>query len=157
MTKINENRLCLFRDAFSFLVDDFGFKEKSIELDERGIDLLFCNQTTGIRASYEPNEGGIFVMLIRLVDGELPDYPVFIDEDTTLNYFDLQDLLSVRVPLYEEDDFDIGQTDIELENHLKILANNLRTKAEDILKGDFVIFSKLEKLVKERARQLKDR
>jgi hypothetical protein len=156
MTKINERNIGLFKKAFSFLIDDFGFREKSLELDNSGIRLVFCNSTTGVRISYEPREGGIFVMLIRLVDGKQPDYPIFIDEDTVLNYFDLQDLLSVRIPCFKENNFEIGKTNSELENYIKQIAKNLRTQAEDILKGDFLIFSELEIIVKERARQLNE-
>jgi hypothetical protein len=156
MTKIDERYLSLFRKAFSFLIDDFGFREKSLELDNLGIRLLFCNSTTGVRISYEPCEGDIFVMLIRLVDGKQPDYPIFIDEDTVLHYFDLQDLLSVRIPCFKENNFKIGKMNSELENYIKQIAKNLRTQAEDILKGDFTIFSKLERIVKERARQLNE-
>ena len=156
MTKINERNLSLFRKAFSFLIDDFSFREESLELDNWGIRLVFCNSTTGVRISYEPREGGIFVMLIRLVDGKLPDYPIFIDEDTVLNYFDLQDLLSIRIPCFKENNFEIGKTNSEIENYIQQIAKNLRTKAEDILKGDFLIFSELERIVKERARQLNE-
>ena len=95
-------------------------------------------------------------MLIRLVDGKLPDYPIFIDEDTVLNYFDLQDLLSVRIPCVKENNLEIGITNSEIENYIQQIAQNLRTKAEDILKGDFLIFSELERIVKERARQLNE-
>ena len=156
MTKINEKNLSLFRKAFSFLIEDFNFREESLELDNWGIRLLFCNSTTGVRISYEPREGGISVMLIRLVDGKLPDYPIFIDEDTVLNYFDLQDLLSVRIPCVKENNLEIGITNSEIENYIQQIAQNLRTKAEDILKGDFLIFSELERIVKERARQLNE-
>jgi len=95
-------------------------------------------------------------MLIRLVDGKLPDYPIFIDEDTVLNYFDLQDLLSVRIPCVKENNLEIGITNSEIENYIQQIAQNLRTKAEDILKGYFLIFSDLERIVKERARQLNE-
>ena len=156
MTKIDERYLSLFRKAFSFLIDDFGFREKSLELDNLGIRLVFCNSTTGVRISYEPSEGDIFVMLIRLVDGKQPDYPIFIDEDTVLHYFDLQDLLSVRIPCLKEKNLKIGKTNSELENYIKQIAKSLRTQAEDILRGDFLIFSKLERIVKERARQLNE-
>ena len=156
MTKSNERNLSLLRKAFSFLIDDFSFREKSLELDNWGVRLVYCNSTTGVRISYEPREGGIFVMLIRLVDGKQPDYPIFIDEDTVLHYFDLQDLLSVRIPCFKENNLEIGITNSEIENYIQQIAQNLRTKAEDILKGDFLIFSELERIVKERARQLNE-
>jgi hypothetical protein len=155
MAKINEKNLSCFRNAFSFLIDDFNFREETLEIDNWGLRLVFCNSTTGVRISYEPSEDSIFVVLIRLVDGKLPDYPVFIDEDTVLNYFDLQDLLSVRIPCFKENNFELGEkTNSEIENSIKQIAKNLRTKAEDILKGDFSIFSELERIVKKRARQL---
>ncbi len=156
MTKSNERNLSLLRKEFSFLIDDFSFREESLELDNWGIRLVYCNSTTGVRISYEPREGGIFVMLIRLVDGQLPDYPIIIDEDTVLNYFDLQDLLSVRIPCFKENNLEIEKTNSELENYIKQIAKDLRTQAEDVLKGDFLIFSELEGIVKERARQLNE-
>ena len=58
--KINEKNLSLFRKAFSFLIEDFSFREESLELDNWGIRLVFWVSTTGVRISYEPREGGIF-------------------------------------------------------------------------------------------------
>lgn len=142
----------VIKNCFSFLKKDFGFREVSSESDNWDYHILFCNSTTGVRISYETRENDVFVMLIRLMDGKLPEYPIFIDDNTSISYFDLQDLLSIRDPNYEDDNPEATEINSEIEISLKKMAEGLKAWARDILMGDFTIFSDLEKIVRNRAK-----
>ena len=87
-------RTCL--QKFGFLEKEFGFALRSSERTSYGSHVTYSNQTTGVRVSLEPLEGGIFVELSRLADGELPSVPIFIGSDSVLNSFDLDDILLLR-------------------------------------------------------------
>jgi len=63
-------RTCL--QKFGFLEKEFDFALRSSERTSYGSHVTYSNQTTGVRVSLEPREGGIFVELSRLADGELP-------------------------------------------------------------------------------------
>jgi hypothetical protein len=147
-----EKTLKLFRKSFSFLIEEFGFKEKSSKLDNWGVQITFCNLTTGIRVSYEPREGGYFVLLMRLVNGEVPEHPIHIDDDTVLNRYYLEDLLSIREADYEKKQLERINKKQKDEDTINDLAYCLKITAEDVLQGDFSTFSELEKIVKDRAR-----
>ena len=155
MTTLYDNKLELIRKSFSFLVDDFGCKERSSKLDNWGVQTTFCNSTTGVRVSYEPREGGYFVLLMRLVNGEVPEHPIDIDDDTVINRYYLEDLLSIREVDHIKKQFQRITTKQRDEDTINELANCLKITAEDVLRGDFSVFYELEKIVKDRARALR--
>jgi hypothetical protein len=74
------------------LEEDFGFALRSSERTSYGSHVTYANETTGVRVSLEFREGGIFVELSRLVDGESSSVPIFIESDSVLNSFDLDDV-----------------------------------------------------------------
>jgi hypothetical protein len=103
-------------------------------------------------------DGGIFIMLCRMVNGKLPPYPIFVRRETVLNWFDLEDIVALKEPSIElEQDFadSDNPTAKELAENLKVYAGALKKYAKDILSGDFSSFAKLEKIVKKRADKLR--
>lgn len=143
--------ICL--KSFEFLEEEFGCKPVSVKREFYGTFIVYKNTTTAIRVSIEPYDGGIFVFLIRLVRGEIPEYPSSIEATTSLFWFDLEDLIALRAPSLKLDrpPLDDLFKPSNLEKILAQYAQALRKYAIDILRGDFSVFNELSKIVKERA------
>lgn len=153
MTVKNFNKEC--RKIFRFL-EDMDMCVVSEEENAYGVFITYLNKTTFVRISYEPREDGLFIFLSKLINGDVPEYPIFIDQDTEINGFYLDDLLSVRAPeeiknfkerLSKEQRYEISEM-------LVFYASMLEKHAVDILQGDFYIFPELELIVKQRMRNI---
>ena len=142
----------MIRKHFSFLIDEYGFKEISVENDVWGVRVEFCNLTTGVRAGYWVRESGFRVELFRLVNREIQDNPIDINDDSVLNQFYLEMLLSIRDPDFINKQVQRHSEKMEDADAIKEVATDLRNKAQDILLGDFTIFSDMENIVKDNAR-----
>jgi len=130
-----------------------------VEKDIYGCYITYNNDIVAVEVSYEIKDGGLFVMLCRMVDGGLPPQEVFVRSKTVLNRFDLEDIVSLKEPSIDlEQDFADPHkpTTKELETNLRVYAEALKTYAKDILRGDFSTFADLEKIVKRRANVLKE-
>jgi hypothetical protein len=136
----------------------FGSKIVSIEHGDFGDLIKYQNKTTGITIHNEPRDG-IFVSLSRLVNGKIPDYPLQIEADTSLNTYSLEDIISFNTSrksigwriknFFRKLKFPVK---FDTKKALKRFATELDGYAADILKGNFEIFPELEKIVKKRAR-----
>lgn len=140
---------------FKFLEGRFNCKYWT-KRDNYGDNVIYQNSTTGIKIRFEPRENHIFVMLMRLIEGKLPDYPIFIKADTQINLFYLDDLLELRSPSLKIKQKDLGDwiNSIDLENLLAQYAKSLQQFGIDILQGDFTVFNELEQIVKRRVENL---
>lgn len=143
------------QESFMFLEDEYSFKILTVEHDTSSTFITYQNSTTAIRISFEPREGGVFILLSRLINGNIPAYPILIDQETSLNSFYLDDLLNLKAPTLKmeyqiEDLFD----SLKLENIIMQMAKALKKYAVEILKGNFQLFVELESLVKKRAEDL---
>ena len=148
-------RLC--RKAFQFLEKEYGCAMVSVEDNVYRTCLTYQNQTTAVIISFEPREGGIFVRLVRLVNGKILPYPITIKDDTPLHGYYLDDLVMLRNPLSRIDRPPID--DLQKANVLSGVftqhAKALRAYGGEILNGNFSVFSELEKIVKTRAATLR--
>lgn len=143
---------------FKFLIERYGFKKLKPDKDAYGCRVTYIGKTTGVKVSYEYKDGGLFVLLARLINGKMPPYPVFVKPDSVLNQFYLEDIVAVKHPSFQlKQNFDdiVNPTLEELESSLSNYAEALQIYGQDILKGDFSIFSKLEERVKKRAEGLR--
>ncbi len=150
-------RICI--KEFGFLTTNYGLKMTNVERDVYGCYVTYNNSVVAVEVSYEIKDGGLFIMLCRMVNGELPPQVIFVRSETVLNRFDLEDVVSLKEPSIDlEQDFADPHkpTNKELETTLKTYANALKTYANDILQGDFSSFTDLEKIVKRRANVLKE-
>ena len=147
----------LIMNSFSYLISDFDFKLKKEEDNDSGYYITFMNDTTGVRISYVPRDGGAKILLYKLINGELPEYPIFINDDTELNQFYIFDLIVLRNPNYKKDFPGIFNSNkyIEMEA-IEEYGTAVKEYAADILRGDFTVFSELEKIVKARARKIRE-
>lgn len=144
---------------FGFLTAEHGLKVMNTSKDTYGCYVTYCNDVVAVKVSYEIKDGGLFVMVCRMVNGKLPPEEIFVRSDTVLNSFDLEDVVALKEPSIElEQNFadPSKPTAKELETNLRIYAKALKTYAKDILGGDFSSFADLEKIVKRRANVLKE-
>jgi len=142
------------KKEFRFLSAEYGLKTTSIKKDVYGCYATYRNDVVAVEISFEIKDGGIFIMLCRMVNGELPEDEIFVRSETVLNRFDLEDVVNLNDPSVDlEPDFadPYNPTAKELVENLKVYAEALKKYAKDILSGDFSIFAELEKIVKGRA------
>jgi hypothetical protein len=156
--KEERSRICdIFDDLcskyFSYLSSEYGLERIAAEKNSLACSVTFSNNRIGVQISFEMKDGGIFVMLIRLVDGKLPPYEIFIKPGTVVNHFDLEDIVDLEDPeaaLEQKYADDSDPTIQELEDNLHRYAEALHKYGNDILSGDFSIFPELEEIVKRR-------
>lgn len=134
---------------FGYLEKEYGFKETKNEENRFGYYITYQNSTTAIRISYEPMECGVFVLLSRLINDDIPKYPVFIKPETIINSFYLDDIIKLKMLSSEKE---LRNTSLlnekELETVMNECAHNLKQYATDILKGNFKLFEELDVIVK---------
>jgi hypothetical protein len=149
-------RVC--RERLRFLVGEFGFNLIKTEKEPSGVFITFQGPTTALRISLEPREGGIFILLTRLVRGKIPPYPIFVEPETPLNSFHLDDLIQLKAPGFL---FSFRRQKVssrsELNAALEEIADALRKYADEVLKGNFEVFGELSRVVKKRQKTLANR
>ena len=145
----------LSKNAFRFLEERFGCRVVAVERRAYGTYIVYLNSTMGVRLSLQPREGGIFVDLVRLINGKIPEYPIFVKSQDPLHWFDLEDLVGLRAPHLKIKQPPVGTLcrPKVLKEVLVKYANLLQRYASDVLKGDFKIFPRLEKIVRARAKE----
>ena len=149
----------LFEDltlsSFKFLITKYDFKLTDKEEKTFGYYIIYKNDSTAIEIGYVPRETGVSVLMYRLKDGELPEYPIFINDDTEVNSYYLDDLIALRVRNFKEEFGNIHKSEDYFDlNCISELAVALEKYGNDILNGDFEVFAELEKIVKNRAKEL---
>ena len=91
--------------------------------------------------------------VIRLVEGRLPEYPIFVLPDTVINQTLFDNILTIRNPhLLDQLDELMGLDDEHIETSLAFLARSLEEILPDLLKGDLSVFEAVDGLIKERAK-----
>lgn len=145
----------LVREIFEFLNTEFIADLTDLERTSAGEYLTYRNETTAVQISLEPHDGGIVVRIVRLRDGKLPEYPIFFEQDSVLDWYDLRDVvllrdawLKLRGALAEPS---LEPPESEMREILEPMAQALHEHCSDVLAGDFRILEKLEPIVKRRA------
>lgn len=150
------------KEQFKFLESNFGFRLSKCDKEDWGYELIYLNKTTGVKITYEFREAYIFIMLYKLVNGNLQENPRSIQEDTILYSYGLDDIISLRnsqaliKPAYqygEESEYYDKEKGLML--YVSAFAHNLKEYAADVLSGDFQIFNEVDRVVKERANKYK--
>jgi hypothetical protein len=153
--KIKEN----FEEAFKFLVSDYNFTFESTIVENWGYESLYLNgdRNVGVKVTYEYRESYVFIMIYRLINGVLKEDPKSIDKSTILNSFSLDDIINLENPSsLIKPSYEYPKDSIFFDEekgfffYLKEFADNLKTYGKDVLKGNFEIFPKLDRIVKER-------
>jgi hypothetical protein len=146
--------VALVRETFAYLETEFGATISKREKNAYAVYVTYQNSTTGVQIELSSQKEGVTVMVIRLVDGQVPAYPIFITEDTELNWFNALDFVDPpRTSLVP----DVTLSDPmepdpeELRDCLEWFADILKRHASDVLKGDFGVLESIEKRVRARA------
>lgn len=142
-------------EAFQFLIREFDFKVVETRRDQFGADVTLQNATTVINLGFELREHHVFVMLYRLIDGNLPRYKSLMEFDNDFeNRFDLDDLINIRAPsLTVEQSLGRSPTRSDVERILKQYAAILQHHASDVLNGEFQVFAELGRTKLERMKK----
>src|SRR5690625_3265875 len=86
------------QEQFKFLVSEYDFRLSKSEKEDWGYELIYLNDTTGVKITYEYRESYVFIMLYLVLGGELQETPKRIEGNTTLWGYGLDDLISIRNP-----------------------------------------------------------
>jgi hypothetical protein len=134
-------RKCI--DKFSYL-DAYGFKLEDIKETEYRDQITYKSETTGIKISLEIRDNQIFVYLIRLINGSIPAYL-----DAPSRWFYLDNIVKFRSPsatLPRKGFGDLLTAD-DIDYILSEYALALKEYGEDVLRGNFSIFTELARLI----------
>lgn len=139
----------IIEDSFLFLNTEYNFNLINVDDDDDYLSLIYKNQTTGVKITYEYRDANIFVYLYKLQDGQLVEDKTPISKELPLHSIELSYIIQYRnperltKPLY---DSSVKSFDVLVE----AIAENLKVCADDVLKGDFDIFIKLDDIAKKR-------
>lgn len=148
--KIPDSFVEICKTKFNFLITEYGFSLAPVPRYLRLHRVIYLNKTTAVKVNLDQRENWIYLELYCLVDGKLVTNPIMISDQTKLNGYNLDDLLSIRCP-----DFDVAN--IIGKKHSEVLdfySVMLREYGSDVLNGDFKIFIELEKIVRSRILRL---
>jgi hypothetical protein len=144
-----KNHRTLLNDKFKFLKTDYEFEPVSTIDDPDFYKVILKNSTTGIAIIYEYRDANVFIYLYKLINGQIIEDKLPIVEREPLNSIELSYIVQYRdsekltVPLYDD-------SSTSFEDLITKLASNLRMFADDVLRGDFSIYLKVDKLAKKR-------
>src|SRR5690242_4431183 len=127
---------------FSFLETTYGFHVASVDgASWWQTTVRYDSPTLAVRIDKSVEFERVEVWLIRLVDEQLPEYPIFINPDTPINYVILDRVLQNRAPQEAERLVNLrGLDDEQVERSLVFQAQAIRAYCDDVLRGDFAIF-----------------
>jgi len=130
---------------FNFLIANWNCMLAQEEVNRHGLFISYKNQTTGIKVSYEPMEGGLFVQLSKLISGDFPKYNIQISPETKVLTFDLLDLLAI----HGESQYSSSKQGVEAS--VREASQSLEKTGAKILGGDFTELLSIEHRVKKRS------
>lgn len=130
------------RKHFNFLVDQYGFKERLIDQDDKNekFQVQYVSKTVKVVVLGIHWGAGINVRIGRLVP----------DLHEVYGSYDLEDLIKIRAPelsLLDQRGFS-NNTDQSFQ--LRHYSNALRLVGGDVLKGEFEIFPRLHEAIMKR-------
>lgn len=115
------------------------------------LTVTYRSAAAGVEVSRSVEYNRVDMSLLRLVEGELPEYPVFVVDSVPLNTFHGDWLLRLRGKSSNQPKF--GLADSEIDDQLVFWADALRELAPEFLDGDLTVLDQLEQLVREHAAQ----
>jgi hypothetical protein len=128
---------CLSKFAF---LTAYDFELTNINEEWYATEIVYKNQTTGIKISYETRDNDIFLYLIRLINGQIPAYI-----DAPSRWLCLDNLMKLRSPSRSIPRKGFGEplTPDDIEHTLSAYAAALQEFGEDVLLGHFSVFARL--------------
>jgi hypothetical protein len=140
---------------FSFLETTYGFHFASVDGSSWWqTTVRYDSPPLAVRIDKSVEFERVEVWLIRLVDGQLPEYPIFVNPDTPIDYVILDRVLQNRAPQETERLLELkGLSDEQVERSLVFLSEMLRTYCDDVLRGDFAIFEVIAEQIHQETRE----
>lgn len=117
------------RNAFRFLLTEFGFAGPRIESGPASISLAYVNGRTGLRVELDVREQVVDVVLVRLTDGTWPPR-------SQLGWVYLDRVARSRGIALQSGVFRYPQTQDEITDRVLEEARVLRALADELLLGD---------------------
>jgi hypothetical protein len=153
---LEERFIELTEKYFSFLINDFSFKVTAREIQQLTSKINYQKSELALIVQYDQRDFTCFLWVVRIVEGRIPERPIFIKQNEPVNWFDFNDILNLRSPdlILTHKHFGGQITEINLETWLKHQAECLKNYAKDLLAGDTKILDQLEPIVKKRAAKL---
>ena len=145
----------VFVNAFSYLVDEYGFDILNGKNESWGYELEGKNTTTGIRVIYEYREAHAKVMLFRLIGEKIIDNTTrALQNGEKINGFSLEHIIALLNPDEDQSIVYPAEAEVDEQDDLLNYLVNINTKlikyAANILEGDFSLFEKLDKSVRQK-------
>lgn len=137
----------LIHRVFAGLAAEVGFGAPRDEVAASGVYVTYVGDRSGIRISFELYDGGIFVMVFPLKDGQIPPYS---------NWYDIVDLLAAQDIDFEEIPTS-GLHDpsaAELQRTLEHFRTYVRLYGKEFLAGDFHLCAKMDEIIATRKERL---
>ena len=141
---------------FGYLRTTYGFRITQADASSFWQwSVLYQTDITAIEILRSVEFNRVEIKLIRLVDGALPEVPIFVTQDAVLNSFLFDNLLITRAPdVHAQYRTMTGLEDAQIEQSLAFLATALEQYASDVLQGDLTAaFAAMEQVVKQRAKE----
>jgi hypothetical protein len=138
------------RREFGFLESEHGCGRTE---DEQwyAVQAIYRNETTFVAVTHDFRDLYTGVQLGPLLDGEVPPYPIFVQEESRLMWIDLCDVLAASgLPVPE-----LSHASKHVERDLGVLAGELRERCGPLLTGDFSALDGAAAIVRARAERLR--
>ena len=116
------------------------------------ISVTYARDPSAVVVRYSVEFDRVEVELIRLVNGKVPNVPIFVHAETPINRALLDDLLILKAPS-EADELKTlsGLSKASVERSLRFHAQAVRRYASEFLEGDTEVFADFDRLIKARA------
>ncbi len=137
---------------FAYLRTTYGFRITSADASSVWVTrVIYQSDVAAVQVDRSIEFQRVELTVVRLVDGRIPAYPIFVKPDTVINQALFDNILIIRNPqLLDQLDMLKGLDDDHVEQSLAFLAKALEDNATDILNGDLSIFVAVDALIKER-------
>jgi hypothetical protein len=137
--------LNIIKKRFSFLLSDFNadLVKEEISTNTEGVFVTYITEHAGLRVSYEPRDGGIFLMIFPLKNGEIPPYRYWYD---VTDYFRLLGVDFSEKRISNSVDPNTEELEREFENFSIAIGMHMKPFFE----GDFKLLGELEEIIKRR-------
>jgi hypothetical protein len=139
---------------FAYLRTAYGFRITSADASSFWLTrVVYQSDVAAVAVDRSVEFERVEVSVMRLVDGQLPEYPVFILPDTVINQTLFDNILMITNPtLLDQLNGLKGLDDDQIEKNLAFLARTLEENVSAFLNGDLSIFEAVDRLIKERVK-----
>jgi hypothetical protein len=134
--------------VFNFLKTDYEFKRISKIIYSTYFEIVFKNTTTGISLHYDARENYFYVVVYKLIDGEIVENTLPIKRNIPLDFFNLDYAIRFFEKENYEEYFEKKYNDKFFDNIIKQYALDLVKYSSDMLSGDFKNFNEIESIAK---------